>query len=287
MLISEVIQGVKDFCTGVDFVTGEPIQDATTRDQVTYGNVDQECTGIVTCIWPTADVVRRAQELGANLIIPHEALFWNHGDHQDIIADNKTYQAKKELLDEWGGAVWRCHDYIHSRVPIDTDGALVDGIFYGLAWKLGWLDYRVGDVAMGLDFEIPEMNATELAGYLVERLGLNGTRIAGDPDAAVRRVHVPMHVMGNAASDNSETAYADANDVDCLMTMEFIDFTTCEYIRDAGMLGQNKCAITIGHFNLEEPGMEYMVEWLPAAVGPDMPPATFVPMGDTYRYVVR
>ena len=77
------------------------------------------------------------------------------------------------------------------------------------------------------------------------------------------------------------------NDVDALVTMEMVDFTTCEYVRDAGMLGQSKCAITIGHFNLEEPGMEYMVRWLPAALGTDQIPATFVPMTDTYQYVVR
>lgn len=286
MLISEVIQHVKDYCAGTDMFTGEPIDDARTRDQVTYGSTDQECTGIVTCIWPTADVIRRAQELGANLIIPHEALFWNHGDHQDVVAANKTFLAKKALLDEWGGAVWRCHDYIHSKVPVEADGSLADGIFYGLAWKLGWLDFRVGDGAMGMDFVIPEMDATELAAYLVEKLGLNGTRITGDPHARVRRVHIPMHVMGDAKSDTAEIAFADENDIDCLMTMEFIDFTTCEYIRDAGMLGQNKCAITIGHFNLEEPGMEYMVEWLPEALGGAELPLAFVPMQDTYRYVL-
>lgn len=287
MLISEVIQGIKGFCGGTSFETGDPIDDATTRDQVTYGSVDKECTGIVTCIWATADVIREASRLGANLIIPHEALFWNHGDHQDVIASNKTYLAKRALLDEWGGTVWRCHDYIHSKVPIDEGGAMVDGIFYGLGWKLGWLDYRVGDVSFGLDFEIPETSGRELAGYLVRTLGLNGTRIIGDADARVHRVHVPMHVLGNPASDNHEIAFADENDVDALVTMEFIDFTTSEYIRDAGMLGQGKCAITIGHFNLEEPGMEYMPRWIPQAIGTDEIPVTFVPMTDTYQYVVR
>lgn len=288
MLISEAIKQVKDYCGGIGFDTGVPIDEATTRDKVLYGDIDQECTGIVTCLWANVDVIRRAQELGANLIIAHEALFWNHGDHQDFIAENKTYRAKKQLLDEWGGAVWRCHDYIHSRVPIDTDGALADGIFYGLAWKLGWVDYRIDDVAMGLDFMIPERSGVELAREIVEKLGLNGTRLIGDPDARVSRVHVPFHVIGVAPDDNRETVYADEHDVDCLMTMEFVDFTTSEYVRDAGMLGQGKCAITVGHFNLEEPGMEYMIEWLPDALGIDEGSLKmqFVPMGDTYRYVL-
>lgn len=80
--------------------------------------------------------------------------------------------------------------------------------------------------------------------------------------------------------------YADEQDVDCLMTMEFVDFTTSEFVRDAGMLDQGKCAITIGHFNLEEPGMEYMPEWIPTALGSDEIQANFVPMGDTYQYIV-
>lgn len=286
MLASEVIKRIKAYCGGIGFDTGVPIDEETTRDKILYGDPDQECTGIVTCLWANADVIERAKELGANLIVAHEALFWNHGDHQDFIAENKTYLAKKRLLDEWGGVVWRCHDYIHSRVPIETDGALVDGIFYGLAWKLGWLDYRIGDIAMGLDFKIPQTRGEDLARELVEKLGLNGTRLIGDPDAMVSRVHVPMHVMGVAPDDNRETIYADEHDVDCLMTMEFVDFTTSEFIRDSGMLDQGKCAITIGHFNLEEPGMEYMPTWIPTALGSNEISATFVPMGDTYQYVV-
>lgn len=284
MQISEVIARIKTYCHGVDAFTGDPIDDSTTRDKVTYGNPHQECTGIVTCIWPTSDVIRRARELGANLIIPHEALSWNHGDHQDVIAENEAYLAKKALLDDWGGAVWRCHDYIHSRVPIDSDGALADGIFYGLAWKLGWLDYRVGDRGFCLDYEIPGMGVEELAAHVVKKLGLNGVRYTGDPDALVRRVRVPMHVFGTPADTDTLNA-TDSDGIDCLMTMEMVDFTTCEYIRDAGMLGLNKCAVAVGHFNLEEPGMEYMVKWLPMALGTSEIPMSFVPMGDTYRYV--
>lgn len=287
MLISEVIQRVKDYSGGIDSFTGKPIDEETTRDKVLYGDTAQECTGIVTCIWPTVDIIKRARELGANCIISHEAIFWNHGDHQDTVGDTAAFKAKKELLDDWGGAVWRCHDFIHSRVPIDTDRAMADGIFYGLADKLGWLDYRVGDDrGFCLEYEIPETDATELARELVAKLDLNGTRITGDSHARVRRVRIPMHVTGEAKSDTQEINETDARGDDCLMTMEFIDFTTCEYIRDAGMLGQNKCAITIGHFNLEEPGMEYMVHWLPEALGTDAIPTTFVRMEDTYRYVV-
>ena len=88
MLISEVIQNVKDYCKGSWL--GQKIDDDKTRDKVLYGPTDKECTGIVTTIYATPDVIRKAHELGANLIIAHEALFWNHGDHQEYHQDSDS-----------------------------------------------------------------------------------------------------------------------------------------------------------------------------------------------------
>ena len=60
--------------------------------------------GIVTTCWASVDV------------ICHEALFWNHGDHQEWLMEsqNETYKLKKQLLDETCIVVWRNHDYIQS-----------------------------------------------------------------------------------------------------------------------------------------------------------------------------
>ena len=276
MLMSEVIDGVKAYC-GHDL--GGPIYDDTTRDQVLWGPVDVECTGIVTTCFASADVIRQAHARGANLIICHEALFWNHGDHTCWLAGNKTFAAKRALLEECGITVWRLHDHIHSGIP--EDGRLVDGIFMGLADKLGWRDYVRGDTVRPMEFEIPETSAGELARFLVGRLGLAGTRIVGDADARVRTVLVPMHLIGQF--DNATTARMDSG-FDCLVTMEATDFTTSEYVRDSAQLGLGKAMICIGHFNVEEPGMEYMLRWLPRAIGADVP-ASFVASGDPWTYV--
>lgn len=276
MLISEVIDGVKAYC-GHDW--GGPIMDDTTRDQVLWGPVDVECTGIVTTCFASADVIRQAHARGANLIICHEALFWNHGDHTCWLAGNKTFAAKRALLEECSITVWRLHDHIHSGIP--EDGRLVDGIFMGLADKLGWRDCVRGDTARPMEFEIPETSAGELARFLVGRLGLAGTRIVGDADARVRTVLVPMHLIGQF--DNATTARMDSG-FDCLVTMEATDFTTSEYVRDSAQLGLGKAMICIGHFNVEEPGMEYMLRWLPRAIDADVP-ASFVASGDPWTYV--
>lgn len=339
MLVRDVIDLVKARCQGSWM--GHVIKDETTRDKVLWGDAGVPCTGIVTTCFASVEVVRAAADLGANLIICHEALFWNHGDRTDWLAGNDAFEAKRALLDESGICVWRCHDYIHSGVPEDlftgvaeqgapVDAAMpaaaaasvtpasrparyVDGIFTGLAAKLGWLPYRVEPVELAMRYEIPEVSAGELARLLVRALGLNGTRVVGDPSAPVRSVAVPMHIMG--PGDNDVIREVNAG-VDCLVTMELTDYTVSEYVRDAAALGLGKAIVCVGHFNVEEPGMELMARWLPrvlsegvarpaaepaaaaaaredagavpredAPVADVVPPVSFVASGDPFRFV--
>ena len=136
MRISEVIDRIKHYCKGSWM--GQPIDEEKTRDKILFGNTDRECTGIVTTIYASVDVIRKAHELGANLIIAHEALLWNRGDRRGWLEEtqNKTYLAKKKLMEDYGITVWRFHDYIHSGIPYK--GGYIDGIFYGLAQETGW-----------------------------------------------------------------------------------------------------------------------------------------------------
>ena len=279
MKIGEVIQKIKDyhkFDASIDI--------ATTRDQILYGDalLDQECTGIVTSCWASADVVKEAKRLGANLIITHEALFWNHGDDMRWLqrSENKTYQLKKALLDDAEVVVWRDHDHIHAGIPMG-DGKYVDGIFYGLLKQLGWTNYVVDDPRALMTLEIPETSAKDIAKHLITSLHLNGARIIGSPDTMVRRITIPYHILDDA---KPQIRKADRDDIDMFLGMELIDFTLSEYIRDASQLGQNKVIVTVGHFNSEEPGMKYMTEWVDTAIGEDIP-AHFVKSGDMYHYV--
>lgn len=284
MLIGEVIDRVKAYCEGT--LDGRPIDDATTRDKVLWGATDVECTGIVTTCFASADVIREAAARGANLVICHEALFWNHGDHTDWLRDDAVFQAKRDLLDAKGVCVWRCHDYIHSGIP--TGGGYVDGIFWGLAHKLSWegcLARPIGDISMAVpaEFNISRTSARGLARHLISKLGLNGTRVIGDPSADVQRVAFPMHAIGEF--DNAIIGETSSEGIDCLVAMEVTDFTASEYVRDSSQVGRPRAIIALGHFNVEEPGMELMASWLPDALG-DGPTATFIPSGDPFNYVL-
>ncbi len=282
MQIQTVIDNIKAYCKGS--VNGNAIDPITTRDQILYGDANQECTGIVVTCWATSEVIREAAKRHANLIIAHEALFWNHGDHIDWLKENqnKTFLAKKELLDQYGIVVWRNHDYIHSGIPM-PNGSYTDGIFYGFADAMGWCDHIIGDRERPMSFDIEAISANDLAHQMMEKLHLRGAKVIGDPNTMVKRIHIPMHILGD---DRNLIDRCDQEHIDCLLAMELVDFTVAEYIRDANMLGQGKVIIQVGHFNLEEPGMAYMLTYIHKAIQADIP-CSFVQSGDSYHYLTN
>ena len=280
MKIRELIDIIKSKHNGT--WNGKAIDEATTRDKILYGNPDVECTGIVTTCFASSDVIRKAHELGANFIICHEALFWNHGDHTDWLKDNKTFQAKKQLLDETGIVVWRNHDYIHSG--IDVDGKWVDGIFYGVMQEMGWEKYLACDASRPMYYEFEDATVESLADEIIEKMELDGLRIIGRTEGNVRNLMIVSHLIGG--QDNQILAMIEDKNVDAIITMEMTDFTVNEYIRDSAMLGIPKTIFAAGHFNTEEPGMKYFAKYLPKMIGNDLD-ITYVQSGDVFGYIAK
>lgn len=279
MKIIELIERMKQDAASV--WSGRTIEEETTRDQILYGDPHQECTGVVTTCYASVDVIRKAGEAGANLIVVHEALFWNHGDRTDWLAGNTAFQQKAVLLNHYNICVWRNHDHIHAGLP--QDGQYRDGIFSGLSRLLGWDAYRFfPDAPMPQEFLLPEMSVAEMAAHLNQKFRLNGVRFIGNQNCRIKRVYIPMHIMGHP-SDNQIIQKINDQDIHCLLTLEMVDFTVCEYVRDAAMTGENRCIFALGHFNLEEIGMEYYAEYLREKFGWTIP-VTFIQSGDAYSY---
>lgn len=281
MNIATVINHLEDYYKG-DFDKSD------TRDKVLYGenHLDKACTGIVTSIWASVEVITEAIKKGANLIIVHEALFWNHGDKTDWLEGNATFASKKALLDEHQLVVWRNHDYIHSGIPLENEDTYADGIFLGLFHELGWKDYESVTIDTNnllLVIRIPEIPLSQLAKEMVNKLALNGAKIYGKKDILVKKVALTNHILGDS---KKEISYIEANDIDLVLAAEIVDFTLSEYIIDSNCLKQNKAMISFGHFNLEEPGMKYMLTYIYEALKTDHIPVFFVPAGDMYQYTL-
>ncbi|UTY40810.1 Nif3-like dinuclear metal center hexameric protein [Allocoprobacillus halotolerans] len=233
-------------------------------------------------MYASVDVIKQAIEKNVNLIIAHESLFWNHGDHTDWLIDNKTYQMKKKMLQDNYITVWRNHDYIHAGIL--CHGKRVDGIFYGLLKMFGWEKYIDRDIGFPLIIDVPKISTKEFINELMEKLGLNGLKCFGNIDGYTKRIYIPMHITGN---DNDKITIVDKENIDTIISMECIDYTLGIYIKDTAMLNIDKCILAVGHFNLEEPGMKwYGEEYLPTIL-PKSLPIYFIKVSDMYQFQIN
>lgn len=247
-----------------------------TCDGIICGDDQKECTGIAITCCPTAAVIKKAAAMGYNFIICHEPTFFDGWDDPQWLQENQIYQAKKALIEETGMVIYRNHDHLHSDQP--------DGIFTGLVKKLGWENYKVGDGFFpDSHYVIPEATVREVAHHLEKVMHINGTRIIGDPDMKVTKVTISAHYMANDW-DKLGIQSIDKNDDELIIPGEIIDWTIGEYVHDSITLGKKRALINVGHFNLEEPGMEYMSEWLPEVIGKEVP-VTFIQSGNGFGWI--
>lgn len=272
MKISEIIAKLESYHA--------PLEegDLPTCDRVLFGDPDKECTGIVTTCWASAAVIQKAADLGCNFIIAHEPIFYDHFDNPDWLENNKVFRKKRELLEKTGIVVYRDHDHAHNDNP--------DKIFTGVVKALGWEQYQQGKEFMGDDFRfvLPEAQpARKIAEHISKTMGIHGMRMWGDPDTIVKTIGFAMHFMAGS-SDRASINQIDKMGLDMVIPGEVIDWTIGEYIMDAETLGFNRVLLNLGHFNWEEPGMEYMAEWLPDVIDHAVP-VTFVKSGDRFTWL--
>jgi putative NIF3 family GTP cyclohydrolase 1 type 2 len=242
---------------------------ADTVDTVKTGDPTRPLTGIVTTFLATAEVIARAAELGANLIITHEPTFYNHHDETAWLESDAVYQAKRRLIDDHDIVIWRFHDYWHRTRP--------DGILRGLLERLGW-DHE-GEIGYPVIATIAPLPLAELAGLVKARLGIASVRVSGPPDLVCRRVGL----LAGAPGGRMQIATLGRDAVDVVLCGEINEWETCEYVRDAVFFGRPKGLIVVGHQPSEEDGMAYLASWL----GPRLPTVaiTHVPAGDPLRTV--
>ena len=280
MKIIELINDIKDNCS--HNMWGHEIREETTRDKILYGDPNVQCKGVVTTLFASYDVILKTIELGYNFIICHEAAFYNHGDHTEWLMDNETFLKKKELLDKYEICIWRMHDYIHAGLKIN--GEYKDGIFYGLANILGWKDYIISDNPNYPDYyNIPLTPVKDVAQHIMNKFNLSHIRFIGDKNTKVSKIYFPMHIMGEV--DNEVIKKVNKENIDCLITMEMSDYTVNEYIRDAAKILGNKCILAVGHFNVEEPGMSFLNDYLKEKYK-DID-YVYIQSGETYSYLTK
>ena len=226
-------------------IPGAPFKQ--TVDTLKSGSADQKVSGIVTTMFPTIDVIKKAIALNANFIIAHEPSFYNHADDINWVADNSVLKQKQELLQKNKIAIWRFHDYWHTHRP--------DGVSYGVLKKAGWLQYyKAGEPVI----VISPVSLKQITEHLKSSLGIDHVRVIGDLSQQCGRIGL----MPGAASGQSQVSFIEKEKPDVLVVGELREWETAEYVRDAQSMGSKTALIVLGHSVSEEPGMEYLVEWL-------------------------
>lgn len=229
-------------------VKGAPFPAALTVDNLKSGDRNIVVTGVVTTMFATIDVIRKAIAYGANFIIAHEPTFYNHKDETKWIEHDEVYQYKAALLKEHNIAVWRNHDYIHSLHP--------DGVTKALIEQLGWTRYGDPDQHV-YNFETAVPLKT-LITDLKRKLNIPMLRYIGNPAQACKKILL----QPGAAGVNTHITNVDKYKPDVLICGEIAEWETAEYIRDARAKGQQTALIVLGHIASEEIGSKYVSDWL-------------------------
>jgi putative NIF3 family GTP cyclohydrolase 1 type 2 len=222
--------------------------EGTTRDRFKFGGPDTVVNGIATSFMGTFEAIKKATDLGLNMLIPHEDTYWIDNDDTTVSQNDPVMKLKVDFMAKHNVVVFRIHDMMHAQHP--------DFTFSGTAREVG-LDPATETAPNSHRFVIPETTLGELAARVKKIRGDDAIRVVGDPNAKVSRI---------ATGAGMATPQNNSPDIDVVIGGEQREADqgqdSPEYTMDAAALGVPKGWIVLGHNMSEESGMTEMAEWL-------------------------
>lgn len=227
------------------FTFGKDFHYETTCDTLKSGSHDAEVSKVAITMNPTVDVIKDAKNWGAELLICHEPLYFNHMDEH---SDEAIESEKRSLLEETGMTVYRFHDHPH-RNPEDM---IAEGFFNML--ELDATVTHIEDFGLArAKLNVP-MTSVEIAKRIEEKTGIKHVRIAGNRNDKCERITTFLGAPGDVIPQLSNP------ETEILIVGEVCEWRCAEYARDASQLGKKKALLVLGHAGSEEPGMIYIAE---------------------------
>ena len=251
----------------------EPLRfhyDVNGKDFTSAGKASVDVKKNLRLLGLSPEIVRRAAEWGADLLIVHEPTYYNH---MDVHSDEALECEKRALIEKSGLTIYRHHDHAHRTQP--------DTIVAG-EMKYMKLDARIDEIdgfdCVRLTLNQP-MTPRALAAHIERETGIAHIRVCGAADVPCTRVTgmfgTPGGVFEELKSEDSEI----------VMTGEACEWMLGEYARDAAQLGHKKALLILGHIGSERDGMRYLADELKKA-HPEIPCAYFE-CGEVYTYTDR
>lgn len=238
-----------------------------TCDVLKAGDENKEVHKIAITMMATVDVLRAVIAWGADMLVTHEPIFYNHWDTE---TKGSVAIEKRKLVEDSGLAVYRYHDYMHFR---DTDR-----ITYGVLTEMGITGTleHTPYAASYILFPDEPISALDFARRGEERIGVPHIRIAGDRHHPAKRI---------AACFGTPSGVFDLlrdESIDMVVTGEACEWALAEYARDAAALGHKKALVVMGHIGSEKAGMRYLAKTV-AAESSDLE-IKYFECGEVYTY---
>lgn len=220
-----------------------------TCDTVKCGDAEKELDRVGVAMFATVDTVRAAREWGADMLIVHEPILY---DHMENAKSCEVVDQKRALIEESGMVIYRYHDRMHDRERDEiTEGELH---FLGLNGNFEKTPY-FASYTLTLDAPV---TALELAERMESTLHIAHVRIAGERNKRSTKLALcfgtPSGVFDLLRDERTEI----------VLTGEACEWMLAEYARDAAALGINKTLIVMGHIGSERDGMRLLAERLNA-----------------------
>lgn len=215
-------------------------------DRCTWDNGNKTAGRIAVTCFPTVNSIRLAAEWGAELMITHEPLFYNHSD---VIPDDFVSCEKRRLLESCKMSVWRWHDHAHAAVP--------DAINEGIRAVLGSGEYEEKNIGLYRPARRYRLDTPLTAREILRRIGGQGN-VVGCADK-------PMSVLSLCCGYTQEQHIIHelaSGEVEAVIAGETLQWSAAEYVRDAYLLGYEFALILGGHSMTEEFGMKLLSERL-------------------------
>lgn len=213
-------------------------------DNLKSGSWDKKIDKVAVTMMPTLDVIQQIIDWGADLIITHEPLFYDHMDNK--IKEDPVVNLKANMIEVSGVSIIRFHDYMHRCEP--------DMINEGMLYYLGIRG--VYNNATKRFFCDEKITPVELAKLIEERLNIKHVRICGSRDILCNKISTkfgaPMGIYEELRDDA----------VEIVLAGEVCEWQSGEYARDAALLGFKKSIIIMGHVGSERYGMKYLAKIL-------------------------
>jgi putative NIF3 family GTP cyclohydrolase 1 type 2 len=121
--------------------------------------------------------------------------------------------------------------------------------------RLGWSSFYDAKIGVAT---IPALSLQQLIAHAKTSLQIKTLRYIGSPQLSCKKILL----MPGASGGQRHIKEIEKNKPDVLMCGEVQEWETAEYIRDARTKGDKIALIVLGHIPSEEPGSEYMAEWL-------------------------